>query len=183
VVEVAPLTPAAVTILRGLADRFDEAQAARSRRLAVTNHDIKAVEYWINANSPSTELAQATEFVHLRAPARHQQPAYALMLKDARESVLVAALSRVLGALRQIAADTADLPMLARTHGQTASPTTLGKELRNVIARVERQFRQLEEQPLLGKINGAVGNYNAHLIAYPEVDFELARPSLNPGLS
>lgn len=174
VVEVAPLTPAAVTILRGLADRFDEAQAAEIKAIeAVTNHDVKAVEYWIKRQlAEHAELAQATEFVHFACTSEDiNNLAYALMLKDARESVLVAALSRVLGALRQIAADTADLPMLARTHGQTASPTTLGKELRNVIARVERQFRQLEAQPLLGKINGAVGNYNAHLIAYPEVDW------------
>ena len=94
------------------------------------------------------------------------------MLKDVREGVLVSSLTRVLMGLRQLAHDAAAVPMLSRTHGQNASPTTLGKELRNVIARIQRQFRQLEAQTLLGKINGAVGNFNAHLIAYPEVDWQ-----------
>ena len=174
IAEVPGFSPAAIATLRTLAERFDETQAAEVKAIeATTNHDVKAVEYWIKRQfAAHPELAAAGEFVHFACTSEDiNNLAYALMLKDARESVLVAALTRVLAALRQLAGDTAELPMLSRTHGQTASPTTLGKEIRNVIARVERQFRQIEAQPLLGKINGAVGNYNAHVVAYPEVDW------------
>jgi adenylosuccinate lyase len=174
IAEVPQLSADAVAVLRGIAENFDESAAAEVKAIeATTNHDVKAVEYWIKRQlAEHAELQRISEFVHFACTSEDiNNLAYALMLKDARESVLVAALTRVLVALKQVAHEGADLAMLSRTHGQTASPTTLGKEIRNVIARIERQFRQLEAQPLLGKINGAVGNYNAHVVAYPEVDW------------
>lgn len=174
VAEVPPLSTDAIRFLRDLGENFDAAKAGEVKAIeATTAHDVKAVEYWIKRqlqNQP--ELKAISEFVHFACTSEDiNNLAYALMLKDVRETVLVSALTRVLGELRSIAQDTAELSMLSRTHGQTASPTTMGKEMRNVIARIERQFRQLEAQPLLGKINGAVGNFNAHVIAYPEVDW------------
>ncbi len=173
--EVPNLSPDAIRTLRELSENFDNTAAAEVKAIeSTTNHDVKAVEYWIKRkleNHP--ELARVREFVHFGCTSEDiNNLAYALMLKDVREGVLVSALTRVLMGLRQLTNDTATVPMLSRTHGQTASPTTLGKELRNVIARVERQFRQVETQPLLGKINGAVGNFNAHVVAYPEVDWQ-----------
>jgi adenylosuccinate lyase len=174
IAEVPQLSADAVAVLRRIAENFDESAAAEVKAIeATTNHDVKAVEYWIKRQlAQHTELQRVNEFVHFACTSEDiNNLAYALMLKDAREGVLVAAMTRVLVALRQLASEAADLAMLSRTHGQTASPTTLGKEIRNVVARIERQFRQLEAQPLLGKINGAVGNYNAHVVAYPEVDW------------
>lgn len=174
IVEVPTLSADAIGFLRKLGEHFDEARAAEVKAIeATTNHDVKAVEYWIKRQlAQHAELKAVAEFVHFGCTSEDiNNLAYALMLKDARETVLVAALTRVLVGLRQLANDHAALPMLSRTHGQTASPTTLGKEIRNVVARIERQFRLLESQPLLGKINGAVGNFNAHVVAYPEVDW------------
>ena len=174
IAEVPALSAEAIAFLRRLAEDFSEAQAAEVKAIeATTNHDVKAVEYWIKRQlAAQPELARVSEFVHFACTSEDiNNLAYALMLKDAREGVLVAALTRVLMGLRALANDNAALPMLSRTHGQTASPTTLGKEIRNVVARIERQFRQIEAQPLLGKINGAVGNFNAHVVAYPEVDW------------
>ena len=172
--EVPAFSADAIQFLRALAENFDANAAAEIKAIeATTNHDVKAVEYWIKRQlAANAELAKVSEFVHFACTSEDiNNLAYALMLKDARESVLVAALTRVLGVLSKLANDNAELAMLSRTHGQTASPTTLGKEIRNISARIERQFRQLEAQPLLGKINGAVGNYNAHVIAYPEVNW------------
>ena len=174
IAEVPSLSAEAIAFLRRLAEEFGEAQAAEVKAIeATTNHDVKAVEYWIKRQlAAQPELARVSEFVHFACTSEDiNNLAYALMLKDAREGVLVAALTRVLMGLRALANDNAALPMLSRTHGQTASPTTLGKEIRNVVVRIERQFRQIEAQPLLGKINGAVGNFNAHVVAYPEVDW------------
>ncbi len=174
IAEVPALSADAIAFLRRLAEDFSEAQAAEVKAIeSTTNHDVKAVEYWIKRQlATQPELARVSEFVHFACTSEDiNNLAYALMLKDAREGVLVAALTRVLMGLRTLANDNAALPMLSRTHGQTASPTTLGKEIRNVVARIERQFRQIEAQPLLGKINGAVGNFNAHVVAYPGVDW------------
>ncbi|MGE4070219.1 MAG: adenylosuccinate lyase [Lysobacterales bacterium] len=174
IAEVPPLSTAAISFLRELGENFDAAKAGEVKAIeASTAHDVKAVEYWIKRQlQQHGELKAVAEFVHFACTSEDiNNLAYALMLKDVRETVLVSALTRVLGALRSVSQDTAELPMLSRTHGQTASPTTMGKEIRNVIARIERQFRQLETQPLMGKINGAVGNFNAHVIAYPEVDW------------
>ncbi len=174
IVEVPALSPDAIAFLRGKAENFSEADAAAVKAIeSTTNHDVKAVEYWIKRQlGDHNELRHVAEFVHFACTSEDiNNLAYALMLKDARETVLVGALTRVLMAMRGLCQEAAELPMLSRTHGQTASPTTLGKELRNVMARIERQFRQLEAQPLLGKMNGAVGNFNAHVVAYPEVEW------------
>ena len=173
--EVPNLSPDGIRFLRELSENFDTTAAAEVKAIeSTTNHDVKAVEYWIKRKLEGhPELARVREFVHFGCTSEDiNNLAYALMLKDVREGVLVSSLTRVLMGLRQLAHDAAAVPMLSRTHGQNASPTTLGKELRNVIARIQRQFRQLEAQTLLGKINGAVGNFNAHLIAYPEVDWQ-----------
>lgn len=174
IAEVPPMSAAAIGFLRELGENFDATKANEVKAIeASTAHDVKAVEYWIKRQlQEHGELKKVAEFVHFACTSEDiNNLAYALMLKDVRETVLVSALTRVLGGLRTLSQDTAELAMLSRTHGQTASPTTMGKEIRNVIARIERQFRQLETQALLGKINGAVGNYNAHVIAYPEVDW------------
>ncbi len=177
--EVPNFSPDAIRFLRELSGNFDNTGAAEVKAIEnSTNHDVKAVEYWIKRQLEAhPELSKVREFVHFGCTSEDiNNLAYGLMLKDLRETVLVSSLTRVLMGLRQIAQDSANTAMLSRTHGQTASPTTLGKELRNVIARIERQFRQLEAQPLMGKINGAVGNFNAHQVAYPEVDWQrLAR--------
>jgi adenylosuccinate lyase len=172
--EVPALSADAIRYLRELSEHFDAAKAAEVKAIeASTNHDVKAVEYWIKRQlQDHAELRAISEFVHFGCTSEDiNNLAYALMLKDVRETVLVAALTRMLMALKSLGHDTAELSMLSRTHGQTASPTTMGKEIRNVVARIERQFRQLEGQPLLGKINGAVGNFNAHVVAYPEVEW------------
>ncbi len=143
-----------------------------------TNHDVKAVEYFIKERmGGDATLATAREFVHFACTSEDiNNLAYALMLRDARDGVLLPALDALGARLRELAHAHALLPMLSRTHGQTASPTTLGKEFANVVARLERQRAQLAAVRIPGKINGAVGNYNAHAIAYPEVDWqELAR--------
>jgi len=177
--EVPNFSPDAIRFLRELSGNFDNTAAAEVKAIEnSTNHDVKAVEYWIKRQLQThAELSRVSEFVHFGCTSEDiNNLAYGVMLKDLRETVLMSSLTRVLMGLRQIANDSAAIAMLSRTHGQTASPTTLGKELRNVIARIERQFRQLEAQPLLGKINGAVGNFNAHQVAYPEVDWQrLAR--------
>ncbi|GAP66429.1 adenylosuccinate lyase [Mizugakiibacter sediminis] len=165
--------------LQAIADGFSVDDAARIKTIeGETNHDVKAVEYFIKERiGADPALAKAREFVHFACTSEDiNNLAYALMLHDARERVLLPALDAVVGRLRELAHAHADLPMLSRTHGQTASPTTLGKELANVVARLERQRRQLAAVEILGKINGAVGNYNAHAIAYPDVDWrELSR--------
>ena len=143
-----------------------------------TNHDVKAVEYFIKERmGDETVLARAREFVHFACTSEDiNNLAYALMLRDARADVLLPALDAVGVRLRDLAHAHAELPMLARTHGQTASPTTLGKEFANVVARLDRQRALFAAIPIPGKINGAVGNYNAHAITYPEVDWQkLAR--------
>ena len=143
-----------------------------------TNHDVKAVEYFIKERiGDDAALSRAREFVHFACTSEDiNNLAYALMLRDARADVLLPALDALGARLRELARAHAELPMLSRTHGQTASPTTLGKEFANVAARLDRQRAQLAALRIPGKINGAVGNYNAHVIAYPDVDWqELAR--------
>ena len=143
-----------------------------------TNHDVKAVEYFIKERiGDDAALSRAREFVHFACTSEDiNNLAYALMLRDARADVLLPALDALCARLRELARAHAELPMLSRTHGQTASPTTLGKEFANVAARLDRQRAQLAALRIPGKINGAVGNYNAHVIAYPDVDWqELAR--------
>jgi adenylosuccinate lyase len=140
---------------------------------ATTNHDVKAIEYYIKERmTESPALVEQIEFVHFACTSEDiNNLAYALMVREARDVVMLPVLRELVGALASLARGLASQPMLARTHGQPASPTTLGKELANVVARLDRQLLQLERSPILGKINGAVGNYNAHVVTYPEVDW------------
>ena len=174
IVELAPFSDAAVARLRELAARFSPAQAARVKEIErTTNHDVKAVEYFIKEQlKDDAELAPALEFVHFACTSEDiNNLSYGLMLEQARREVLLPTLDGIAASLRSLAHAQAAQPMLSRTHGQTASPTTLGKELANVVARLERQRRQIAAVELTGKINGAVGNYNAHIASYPDVDW------------
>ncbi len=172
--EVGALSADAHATLLSLAENFSTADAERIKTIErATNHDVKAVEYFIKERiGDNAELATALEFVHFACTSEDiNNLAYALMLRDARERVLLPGLDALIDTLRGLAHAHAAQPMLSRTHGQTASPTTLGKEIANVVARIERQRRQIAAVELLGKINGAVGNYNAHAISYPDVDW------------
>ena len=161
--------------LRALVDGFGVAQAARIKEIErVTNHDVKAVEYFLKESVRDVpELVRASEFVHFACTSEDiNNTSHALMLQAARSDVLLPAIGAVIDALRGLAHRHADVPMLSRTHGQPASPTTLGKEFANVVARLERARARFAAVEPLGKMNGAVGNYNAHLSAYPVVDWE-----------
>ncbi len=173
--EVPAFSKQAAAALAEIAERFDVGSAELIKAIeATTNHDVKAVEYFIKEKfAGNSELEAASEFVHFACTSEDiNNLSHALMLRDGLADCLLPAAREVLSALRELAHAHADVPMLSRTHGQTASPTTMGKELANVVARLERQLAVLENQEFLGKINGAVGNYNAHLSAYPEVDWE-----------
>jgi adenylosuccinate lyase len=174
IVELPAFSEAAVARLRAFADGLSVQDAARVKEIErTTNHDVKAVEYLIKERlKDDAELAPSLEFVHFACTSEDiNNLSYALMLREAREDVLLPRLRDVIARLHDMAHAHADLPMLSRTHGQTASPTTVGKEIANVVARLERQREVLEALPMPGKINGAVGNYNAHLAAYPDVDW------------
>jgi len=174
IVELAPFGAAAAQKLRALADGFSVAQAARVKEIErTTNHDVKAVEYFIKEQlKDDAELGPALEFVHFACTSEDiNNLSYGLMLAQARNDVLLPSLDTVIATLRAMAHAHAAQPMLSRTHGQTASPTTLGKELANVVARLQRQRAQIAAVELTGKINGAVGNYNAHVVSYPDVDW------------
>ncbi|MBN8264533.1 MAG: adenylosuccinate lyase [Xanthomonadales bacterium] len=174
IVELKPFSDAAVARLRALADDFSVADAARVKAIeATTNHDVKAVEYLIKERlQDDPELGPALEFVHFACTSEDiNNLSYALMLSQARQDVLLPKLDALIERLRAMAHEHAALPMLSRTHGQTASPTTVGKELANVVARLQRQGEVLAGLPMPGKINGAVGNYNAHVAAYPDIDW------------
>ncbi len=160
--------------LEQLVDGFSESDAARVKEIErTTNHDVKAVEYLLKEKiAGNSELENVSEFVHFACTSEDiNNLSHALMLKEGRESVLLAQADKVIEAIRALAHAYAEQPMLSRTHGQPASPTTLGKEMANVVARLRRQREQIQRVELLGKINGAVGNYNAHLSAYPEIDW------------
>src|SRR5690606_17464534 len=166
ITELPPFAAPEAERLRALAAGFSPADAARVKEIErTTNHDVKAVEYFIKERlAGDAGLAPSLEFVHFACTSEDiNNLAYGLMLDQARREVMLPALDRVVGVLRTMAHDLAGLPMLSRTHGQTASPTTVGKELANVVARLERQRAQLAAVSLTGKANGAVGNYNAHL--------------------
>jgi adenylosuccinate lyase len=173
--ELAPFKATQIAALKAVAEGFSEADGERIKAIeATTNHDVKAVEYFIKEKIGSdASLAQAKEFVHFACTSEDiNNLSYALMLRDARQQVLLPRLDAVIAVLRELAHANAALPMLSRTHGQTASPSTLGKEIANVVARLERQRRQLMAVEISGKANGAVGNYNAHVVTYPEVDWQ-----------
>ena len=170
-----PFSAAAVAELREAAAGFAEADAARVKEIeARTNHDVKAIEYWLKERfAGHAEVAAAAEFIHFACTSEDiNNLAHALMLADAREKVLLPAFDDIAGKLRAMAHALAEAPMLARTHGQAATPTTLGKEMANVAHRLQRARARIAAVSLTGKINGAVGNYNAHLAAYPAFDWE-----------
>jgi adenylosuccinate lyase len=174
IAEISPFSAATNAQLDDIVANFSEADAQRIKDIeATTNHDVKAVEYFIKETfADNAELLAVSEFVHFACTSEDiNNLSHALMLKTGREEVALPYMRKVANAIRGLAHTYAELPMLSRTHGQTASPTTLGKEMANVVARLERQITQLESVPLLGKINGAVGNYNAHLSAYPAIDW------------
>ncbi|GIW98640.1 MAG: adenylosuccinate lyase [Pirellulaceae bacterium] len=171
--DVAPLSEEAAVRLQAILDGFDVRQAERVKAIErETNHDVKAIEYYLKEQvADFPELARIAEFVHFACTSEDiNNLAHALMLRDGRRALLVP-MTRLVETLRDMAHRWADVPMLSRTHGQTASPTTVGKELANVVYRLQRQLQQFETAEILGKINGAVGNYNAHLAAYPDVDW------------
>ena len=171
--EVPAFSAEADKLLNAIVDDFSEASAQRIKDIeATTNHDVKAVEYFIKEQfAGNDELMAVNEFVHFACTSEDiNNLSHGLMLKAGRE-VLLTEMRNIAEAIRKLAHEQSSLPMLSRTHGQTASPTTLGKEMANVVARLERQIRQIESVELLGKINGAVGNYNAHISAYPDVDW------------
>ncbi|MEF2146877.1 adenylosuccinate lyase [Aquilutibacter rugosus] len=174
ITELPAFTDAQIGRLRAFADGLSIKQAVRVKEIErTTNHDVKAVEYLIKeALRDDAELAPKLEFVHFACTSEDiNNLSYSLMLKGARDQVLLPQLDALIAKLRDMAHEFAAVPMLARTHGQTASPTTVGKELANVVARLQRQRLVFAELPVPGKINGAVGNFNAHQIAYPEVDW------------
>lgn len=173
--EVPRFSSDAEAFLLDLARHFSTHDAARIKDIErVTNHDVKAVEYWLKeAVKGHAELERASEFIHFACTSEDiNNTSHGLMLKGAREHVMLPSLSALNDKLVALSRQLADQPMLSRTHGQPASPTTLGKELANVSARLSRAIQRIAEVDLLGKMNGAVGNYNAHLSAYPELDWE-----------
>lgn len=173
IVEVAPFSNETNAALDVIVSNFSEEDANRIKEIErTTNHDVKAVEYFLKEKIAGiAELQNAGEFIHFACTSEDiNNLSHALMLKNGRE-VLVSSMKQILNAISALATTHAEQPMLSRTHGQTASPTTLGKEMANVAYRLARQIKQFENVELLGKINGAVGNYNAHLSAYPDVDW------------
>jgi adenylosuccinate lyase len=173
--EFKTLSPGARTYLLGLVKNFSEADARAIKDIEkVTNHDVKAVEYWIKSKFEARpELQKASEFVHFACTSEDiNNTSHALQLKGGRDAVLLPALDALIVKLREMAHGFAAVPMLSRTHGQTASPTTVGKELANVVVRLVAAREKIASVKLMGKMNGAVGNYNAHLSAWPDFDWE-----------
>ncbi len=173
IIEVSPFSADANQRLNSIISDFSEADAQRVKDIEkTTNHDVKAVEYLLKEKiAGCAELEKVSEFIHFACTSEDiNNLSYALMLKEGR-IVIQAQITDCINALKKLAIETADQPMLSRTHGQSATPTTVGKEFANVVARMQRQQDQLQAVALLGKINGAVGNYNAHAIAYPDVDW------------
>ena len=172
--EVPHLSAHARNLLDGIFSNFSEEDARRVKNIErTTNHDVKAVEYFIKERvTGNSELEAVSEFIHFACTSEDiNNLSHALMLREGRGQVLIPQMDEVIGALRGMAHGLAEQPMLSRTHGQPASPTTLGKELANLVQRLVRQRDQVADVPLFGKINGAVGNYNAHLASYPDLDW------------
>ena len=173
--EVTPLSDEANALLERLINNFDEAAAQRVKNIeSTTNHDVKAVEYYIKEQfKDNAELQAINEYVHFACTSEDiNNLSHGLMLKQGLEQVMVPEMTEVLAQIKHLAHTHQNQPMLSRTHGQTASPSTMGKEMANVAARLERQLKQIKQMEFLGKINGAVGNYNAHYTAYPEIDWQ-----------
>ena len=172
--ELKPFSAQATTLLNQLASDFSEEDAARIKAIeATTNHDVKAVEYWLKEKvSHLPELVAAAEFIHFACTSEDiNNTSHGMMLKAARDTVMLPALDDIIAKLTELAHANAALPMMSRTHGQPASPTTLGKEIANVVARLQGARQRIASVAILGKMNGAVGNYNAHLSAYPSFDW------------
>jgi adenylosuccinate lyase len=183
--EVPAFSPATRSALEAIAARFSVADAERVKEIeATTNHDVKAVEYFLKEKTRDLpEVARVGEFFHFACTSEDiNNLSHALMLRHGRDDILLPMMDRLIAALAELAARFAAQPMLARTHGQPASPTTLGKEMANIAWRLQRQRAQLANIELLGKINGAVGNYNAHLAAYPELDWQARAQEFVTGL-
>jgi adenylosuccinate lyase len=175
VAAVPEFSPGTILQLDALAAKFSEADGERVKAIeAETNHDVKAIEYFLRERlQGNAEVMKVAEFIHFAFTSEDvNNLAHAMMLKRARDRVLLPALDRVMEKLAALSHDLAELPMLARTHGQPASPTTLGKEMANFAYRLQRAHGRFAEVELLGKANGAVGNYNAHVAAYPDIDWE-----------
>ena len=173
--EIAPFSAATIGELDSAIANFSESDAAQVKAIeARTNHDVKALEYWLKEKfDANNEIKKASEFIHFACTSEDiNNLSHGLMLKNARDSVMLPFLADLIKRLTELSHEFAAQPMLARTHGQTASPSTMGKELANVVYRLKRQEKQLKNNEILGKINGAVGNFNAHLSAYPEFDWE-----------
>jgi len=173
--EFKPLTGGARKYLMGLVSNFSEADAQAIKEIEkTTNHDVKAVEYWVKSKFEARpELLAASEFVHFACTSEDiNNTSHALQIQAARDKVMLPALDGIIATLREMAGKFAEVPMLSRTHGQTASPTTVGKEIANVAVRLAKARAQIAAVALLGKMNGAVGNYNAHIAAWPEFDWE-----------
>ena len=173
--EFKPLTTGDRAYLLGLVKNFSEADSTAIKEIEkTTNHDVKAVEYWIKSKFEARpELEKAAEFVHFACTSEDiNNTSHALQLRSGRDQVVLPGLDRIILKLREMAHAFADVPMLSRTHGQTASPTTVGKEIANVVVRLSAAREKIASVKLMGKMNGAVGNYNAHLAAWPEVDWE-----------
>ena len=175
IVEVPPFDEAVLAEIDDVIAGFSLDDAAAVKAIeATTNHDVKAIEYWLKERFAGLPAVSAvSEFIHFACTSEDiNNLSHALMLREARDEVLLPKLAEVSDKLRSLAHELAAVPMMSRTHGQPATPTTLGKEVANVLYRLERQVKQLSTQEFLGKINGAVGNYNAHMVAYPDVDWE-----------
>ncbi|EMI4295285.1 adenylosuccinate lyase, partial [Vibrio vulnificus] len=174
IAEVPAFSAEANQFLDDLATNFSEADALRIKEIErTTNHDVKAVEYFLKEKVADVpELHAVNEFFHFACTSEDiNNTSHALMLKEARETVILPEIRNLIDAIKALAVEYRDIPLLSRTHGQPASPSTMGKEMANVAYRMERQYKQIENVEILAKINGAVGNYNAHLSAYPELDW------------
>ena len=183
--ELQAISARGLEYLDDLIENFTIADAQRIKAIeATTNHDVKAVEYFIKEKfKDNAELSDQLEFVHFACTSEDiNNLAYALMLRDGRDKVMLDQMREIENQLAQLANDFADQPMLCRTHGQPASPSTIGKEFANVVHRLRRQIAQIESNEILGKMNGAVGNYNAHLSAYPGLDWQATAKEFVEGL-
>ena len=172
--EVPAFSEQAIAALNAIVDNFSEEDAQRIKTIeTTTNHDVKAVEYFLKEQvADNAELNAVTEFIHFACTSEDiNNLSHGLMLNTCRQDVLLPELDKILAAIKALAVEYKNIPMMCRTHGQPASPSTLGKEMANVYLRLKRQRQQIEDVALLGKINGAVGNYNAHISAYPEVNW------------
>ncbi len=174
ITEVSPFSSETQNLLNNLVDNFNEQDALRVKEIeSTTNHDVKAVEYLLKEKiEGNKELEAVNEFIHFACTSEDiNNLSHALMLREARDGVMLKLIDELMTALKTLAKELAAQPMLAHTHGQPASPTTVGKEIANVVYRLQRQIEQIKAVPLLGKLNGAVGNYNAHLSAYPDLNW------------